>query len=258
MKNSKTLIYDGSFNGFLTAVFIAFEEKLHVVDIQRNNQSQNGLFSETETIFTNVDKAKRVWNGIRAKSRNTITNIYFAFLSETEGVEMMCYTYIQKLMATKDKKQADFSDETVLYISQLARKVGREKHRMEAFVRFQLTKDDIYFANIEPDFDVLPLISKHFRNRYADQQWLIYDVKRGYGIFYNLESVEIVSLDLSEIHFNRNRKSKTFTEGEYEYQELWNNYFQSTNIKSRINRKLHTQHIPKRYWKYLSEKKEAV
>ena len=258
MKNTTTLIYDGSFNGFLTAIFIAFDEKFTIADIQKNNQSQNGLFSDTETIFTNVDKAKRVWNGIRNKNHNAISNIYFAFLSETDGIEYMLYTYIEKLMATESRKQTDFSDETVLYISQLARKVGREKHRMEAFVRFQLTKDDIYFANVEPDFDVLPLISKHFRNRYADQQWLIYDVKRRYGIFYNIERVEIISLDLSEIHFNRTRKSKTFTENEYEYQELWNNYFHSTNIKSRINRKLHTQHVPKRYWKYLSEKKEAV
>jgi len=252
-----TLIYDGSFNGFLTAVFLAFEERLKVVDIQKNGQGQNGLFSETEAIFTNIEKAKRVWNGVRSKSYNAISNIYFAYLSETEGIEMMLFEYIKKLMMHKGK-QSDFSDETVLYISQLARKVGREKHRMEAFVRFQLTKDDIYFANIEPDFDVLPLISKHFRNRYADQQWLIYDVKRKYGIFYNLEGVEIVSLNLNEIHFNRTRKSKVFTEGEYDYQDLWNNYFKSTNIKSRINRKLHTQHVPKRYWKYLSEKKEAV
>ena len=257
MKNATTLIYDGSFNGFLTAVYVAFEEKLNVADIQKNSRGQNGLFSETETIFTNVQKAKRVWNGIRNKSYNTISTIYFAFLSETEGIEYMLYTYIKKFMVHKGK-QADFSDDTVLYISQLARKVGREKHRMEAFVRFQLTKDNIYFANIEPDFDVLPLISKHFRNRYADQQWLIYDVKRRYGIYYNLEGVEIVSLNLEEIHFNRTRKSKTFTDGEYDYQALWNNYFKSTHIKSRINRKLHTQHVPKRYWKYLSEKKEAV
>ena len=257
MKNTTTLIYDGSFNGFLTSVYIAFEEKLNVADIQKNSQGQNGLFSETQTIFTNVEKAKRVWNGIRNKSYNTISTIYFAFLSETEGIEYMLYTYIKKFMAHKGK-QADFSDDTILYIAQLARKVGREKHRMEAFVRFQLTKDNIYFANIEPDFNVLPLISKHFRNRYADQQWLIYDVKRRYGIYYNLEGVEIVSLNLDEIHFNRTRRSKAFTDGEYDYQSLWNNYFKSTHIKSRINRKLHTQHIPKRYWKYLSEKKEAV
>ena len=257
MKNATILIYDGSFNGFLTAIYVAFEEKLNLADIQKNSQGQNGLFSETETIFTHVEKAKRVWNGIRNKSYHAISNVYFAFLSETDGIEYMLYTYIKKLMTQKEK-QVDFSDDTVLYIAQLARKVGREKHRMEAFVRFQLTKDNIYFANIEPDFDVLPLISKHFRNRYADQQWLIYDVKRRYGIYYNGEGVEIVSLNLEEIHYNRIRKSKTFTEGEYDYQGLWNNYFKSTHIKSRINRKLHTQHIPKRYWKYLSEKKEAV
>ncbi|UJH67442.1 TIGR03915 family putative DNA repair protein [Allomuricauda sp. SCSIO 65647] len=258
MNLSKTLIYDGSFNGFLTAVFIAFDERINVADIQKNDKGQNVLFSETETIFTNVEKAKRVWNGIRNKNYNAITNIYFAFLSEEDGVELLLYTYIQKLMATHKGRSVDYSDGVTLRISQLSRSVGREKHRMEAFVRFQLTKDNIYFANIEPDFDVLPLISKHFRNRYADQQWLIYDVKRRYGIYYDLQGVEIVSLDLNEIHFNRNRKSKVFAEGEYDYQELWNNYFKSTHIKSRINRKLHRQHVPKRYWKYLSEKKEAV
>ncbi len=258
MNLSKTLIYDGSFNGFLTAVFIAFDEKINVADIQKNDKGQNVLFSETETIFTNVEKAKRVWNGIRNKNYNAITNIYFAFLSEEDGVELLLYTYIQKLMAANRGQSVDYSDGVTLRIGQLSRSVGREKHRMEGFVRFQLTKDNIYFANIEPDFDVLPLISRHFRNRYADQQWLIYDAKRGYGIYYDLQGVEIISLDLNEIHFNRTRKSKVFTEGEYDYQELWNNYFKSTHIKSRINRKLHRQHVPKRYWRYLSEKKEAV
>ena len=104
----------------------------------------------------------------------------------------------------------------------------------------------------------ISLISKHFRNRYADQQWIIYDVKRKYGIFYDLQNVEIISLDLTDIQTNRIEKSAVFTDTEYEYQNLWNNYFKSTTIKSRINTKLHVQHVPKRYWKYLSEKKEAV
>jgi len=258
MENAKTLIYDGSFNGFLTAIFAAFDEKSQIADIQKNTISQNGLFSETETIFTHVEKAKRVWNGIQKKNYNAIKNIYFAYLSETNGIELMLYRYIRKLFANQESIHSDYSDGLFLKISQLAKSVGREKHRMEAFVRFQLTQDEIYFANIEPDFDVLPLISKHFRSRYADQQWLIYDVKRQYGIFYDLEKVEIISLDLNEIFANSIHKSDRFVNEEYSYQELWNDYFKSTNIKSRINMKLHTQHVPKRYWKYLSEKKEAV
>jgi probable DNA metabolism protein len=258
MKTSRTLIYDGSFNGFLTAVFCGFEQKLQQADIQKNGQAQNGLFTETETIFTNIEKAKRVWNGIRNKSNKAIKNIYFAFLSGNKGIEPLLYHYIQKLMRTNEKIDTNYSDDCILKIEQLAHKVGREKHRMEAFVRFQLTKDEVYFANIEPDFDVLPLISKHFRSRYADQQWIIYDVKRNYGLYYNLSTVEMISLDLQDIYMNSIHKSNVFTNEEHEYQELWNNYFQSTNIKSRINQKLHTQHVPKRYWKYLSEKKEAV
>lgn len=257
MTNATTLIYDGSFNGFLTAVFVAFEEKLQLAAIQKNTQGQNGLFSENQTIFTKVDIAKRVWHGIKAKSNNAISTVYFAFLSEADGVEMMLFNYIKKLMAQKGK-QTDYSDPTVLHIAQLAKKVGREKHRMEAFVRFQLTKDQIYFANIAPDFNVLPLISKHFRKRYADQQWLIYDVKRHYGLFYDLEGVEIVTLTLDQIHHNSLRKRNAFTAAEYDYQALWANYFKSTHIKSRINHKLHQQHVPKRYWRYLSEKREAV
>jgi len=255
MNTSKTLIYDGSFNGFLTAVFTGFEQKISQADIQRKGQAQNGLFTETETIFTNLEKAKRVWNGVRGRSNNAIKSIYFAFLSEQKGIEPLLYHYIQKLMGSKENKAADFSDDAILKINQLAHRVGREKHRMEAFVRFQLTKDEVYFANIEPDFDVLPLISKHFRSRYADQQWIIYDVKRKYGLFYNLQSVELISLDLQDAHVNSLKRSAAFTNEEYAYQDLWNNYFQSTNIKSRINKKLHTQHVPKRYWKYLSEKK---
>lgn len=255
MKEAKILIYDGSFNGFLTAVFDAFDQKMEIADIQNQENSQSGLFSDTESIYTQLDKAKRVWKGIQNKSNSSVKNIYFAFLSETKGIELLLYRYIQKLFSKNEIIHLNFSDDIVLRISQLAKSVGREKHRMEAFVRFQLTKDDIYFANIEPDFDVLPLISKHFKNRYADQQWLIYDVKRKYGIYYNLNSVEVVSLNLENAHTNSIQKSDAFTATEYDYQALWNDYFKSTNIKSRINMKLHTQHVPKRYWKYLSEKK---
>ncbi len=252
---SRTFIYDGSFNGFLTAVFIGFEQKMSHADIQPNTSVQNGLFTETETIFTNLEKAKRVWNGVKNRSSTAIKNIYFAFLSEQKGIEPLLYCYIQKLMQCTENNTSNFTDDCILKINQLAHKVGREKHRMEAFVRFQLTKDDVYFAIIEPDFNVLPLVSKHFRSRYADQQWIIYDAKRNYGLYFNLEAVEIVNLDLQNTFANSIHENTAFKSEEYDYQQLWNNYFQSTNIKSRINKKLHTQHVPKRYWKYLSEKK---
>lgn len=253
--NLTTLLYDGSFNGFLTCIFKTFDEKLKLAAIQIENSAQNALFATTEVVYTEKEKAQRVWTSLKAKNNNALTTAYFAFLSESEGIELQLYHYISKIIYAKKNEHLDFSDKLVLHINQLAKKVGREKHRMEAFVRFQLTKDAIYFAVVEPDFNVLPLISKHFRNRYADQEWLIYDTKRNYGIHYQADKVEMVTLELTAQLHNSLKKSTLLKEEEHQYQELWGNYFNSTNIKSRINKKLHTQHVPKRYWKYLSEKK---
>jgi probable DNA metabolism protein len=65
---------------------------------------------------------------------------------------------------------------------------------MKAFIRFKKATDGMYFAIIDPDFNVLPLIFRFFKNRYADQRWLIYDVKRNYGLMYTLQEVVEVKL----------------------------------------------------------------
>jgi probable DNA metabolism protein len=137
-------------------------------------------------------------------------------------------------------------------VAQTERKIHREKHRMEAFIRFRLTKDNIYFATIEPDFNVLPLLLSHFKERYADQQWIIYDTKRKAGLFYNLHDVADITISFNESV--ENETAFCFNEQELMYQELWKGYFTSTNIVARKNLKLHVQHVPRRYWKYLIEK----
>ncbi|MFK7833743.1 MAG: TIGR03915 family putative DNA repair protein [Winogradskyella sp.] len=252
---NKTLIYDGTFDGFLTAVFHVFEQKLKVVNIQNEFVVQQGLFAETETVITDHVKANRVWTGLKSKlSSKGSYQLYFAFLSEQVGVEALLLDYITYAFSKAKNADKDYTHPSVLKIAQIAKSVSREKHRMEAFVRFRLTKDGIYFASIEPDFNVLPLIEKHFKRRYADQKWVIYDMKRKYGLFYDLEKVELMQMDFPT-HFDFTKTDDSFfATQEFEFQKLWQDYFKATNIKSRKNMKLHTQHIPKRYWKYLSEK----
>ncbi|SHN01296.1 TIGR03915 family putative DNA repair protein [Polaribacter sp. KT 15] len=251
----KTLIYDGSFDGFLCCVFYVFEYKLKNAKIQNEFVLQNALFSENEKISTNKDKADRVWKGLKTKASTiSTTKIYYAFLSEQPGVENILLDYISYIFKSNNKVDTDFTYDSVLKTSKIAKNVSREKHRMEAFVRFKLTKDAIYFANIAPDFNVLPLISKHFKSRYADQKWVIYDIKRNYGLYYDLEVVTIMQMEFPK-NFDFSKTDKNFfSEEEFEFQTLWQNYFKSTNITERKNMKLHIQHVPKRYWKYLSEK----
>lgn len=251
----KVLVYDGSFEGFLSAVFKVFEEKLTHVDIQREGNVQASFFGEPEEIITNKIQADRVWNGLKKKLTSFGRNqLYYSFLSELESVENVLLDYIQEVFATPENIEKDFSNATVLKLSKITKSVGREKHRMEAFVRFRLTKDGLYFASVAPDFNVLPLIAKHFKSRYADQKWVIYDIERKYGLYYNLEYVETIVMDFpKEFDFTKTSED-FFAEEELAFQELWQNYFKSTNIESRKNMVLHVKHVPKRYWKYLSEK----
>jgi probable DNA metabolism protein len=112
----------------------------------------------------------------------------------------------------------------------------------------------LYYAVIAPDFNVLPLITEHFGNRYADQRWLIFDAQRQFGAYYDLSEVEFVDFIPNEHMSGGLPLPDALDETETKYSTLWNDYFRSTNIASRKNTKLHVQHVPKRYWKYLTEK----
>jgi len=88
----------------------------------------------------------------------------------------------------------------------------------------------------------------------ADQKWIIYDMKRKYGIWYDLEQIEYMELEFSNTGGNAVNGGSIYFEDEVLYQDLWKNYFTSVNIASRKNMKLHLRHIPRRYWRHLTEK----
>jgi len=254
MNPQTILIYDGSFDGFLSCVFAVYELKLAVPIIRKASESNHQLFTVSETILTDEKKAARVWKGIQENVPYSQQQILFkAFLSEIKGVENTLCSYIKNIFDAPKSKNIDYSHKDILKITQVAKMVGREKHRMEAFVRFKQTKDKIFVATVAPDFNVLPLLITHFKDRYADQKWLIYDLKRSYGIYYDLQTVSITTLDFFS-QSNPNIDPLHLSENELDFQDLWCTYFNNVTIKSRKNNKLHIQHIPKRYWKYLIEK----
>lgn len=204
MDNSRFLIYDGSFNGFLTAVFTAFENNLDVLGFQKNKSSQKGLFSDAKTVHTQLTKAKRVWESIEKKSHSAVRNIYFAFLSETNGIEFMIYQHIRKLYGLLNETEIEETAMIEIKISKLAINVSREKTQIENLVDFQSTNDNVYIAEVEPGFNILPLISRHFRYRYPKHQWIIFDRKRNYGMYYNGDSIEIISKETKNMYLNAN------------------------------------------------------
>lgn len=254
------LVYDGSFEGLLTAIFELYERKIGEARVVRKGSYQPELTASYLESIPDAKKAERVWNGLKQKiSVEKRNEVYQCFLSELPEMEDILVAFIRHVFDSKHSVEKDYSNKSVLAVEQIAHKVYREKHRMEAFVRFQRSKDDLYISSIEPDFNVLPLIVSHFSERYADQHWLIYDNRRDYGIHYNKDTfgVQEVRMEWEPTAHHEFLPASTCHEEEVVYQSLWQRYFQTINIQARNNRKLHIRHVPVRYWKYLTEKRTS-
>jgi len=247
-------IFDGSLEGLLTSVFEWFERKPGMVSIISKSKYQPDAFSPALEILTDRTKADRVWQGLAKRlDRRWMRNVYCAYLSEISEMHQEIFGFCVYIFQNPAGAEKNYGNTHVLNIAQTTRKVEREKHRMEAFIRFQKTADGFFYCGIDPDFNVIPLLINHFKNRYADQQWIIYDIKRHYGIFYNLKTVEEIEMNI-DLNLLKKSNQHMLDDQETLYADLWKDYFKSTNIVARKNTKLHTQHVPKRYWKYLTEK----
>ena len=251
----EVFIYDGSWKGFLSTVFEIFERKVRPLNITTMQRYLPDVFAAPLNVTTDEAKAARVLTGISKKiSGQAVRKLYACFLSGLPDIENTLYAYIRLVFDMRESPERAYANPDVLRVSQVDKMVHREKHRMEAFVRFQLTSDELYYAAVEPDYNVLPLIVNHFKRRYADQRWLIYDLKRNYGIYFDLNDVEEVVLSFNDPAVNGEKVIPLFHADEALYQTLWKDYFKHVNIPERKNDKLHLQHVPKRYWKNLTEK----
>lgn len=254
--NSMNLIYDGSFDGFLSLIFECYARKSIPEAIYSEEQFQELIFTEKEPIATNPENAMRVWKAWQKKLSAKLKQLpYHAFLSTEKGMEMKLLHFAQIAFSSQGFVERNYGDPEILDIFKAAKRVNQEAMRMLQFVRFQKTRDGIYFSGVRPRYDVLPMTLKHFQDRFADQHWLVYDMKRDYGYFYNQKTIEEIILNDKAFNPQSGKVSMQKLEDEESYfQNIWYDYCKSINIRERLNLKLQKQHMPKRYWKFLTEK----
>ena len=248
-----SISYDSTFDGFLSVVFEIYRQHLEVGEIRPDrSDAPCNLFMQPFRIETSDDSAVRLKRAIANYAGEEILDLLdVVFRSEEEGVEMKILAYLRKLFDCKDPRYAKnpTSDE-MLPLYMIARSVRREAGGMLGLVRFNKMDDGSYFAEIEPKYDILDLIVGHFRGRFANERWAIYDSSRSYGVFYDGQNparcpVEMTIPDLAAV------KAATKTD---DMVRLWQDYYKSISIKERENPKLLRQNLPVRYWKHLPER----
>ena len=260
--------YDGTFDGLLTTLRRVWQRGGEAWSIRPASGAQGGLFAATTPVQTDPITARAVWtNLLRWLPEKVRERLYHVFLAEQPDSELLIYRYLQKTIAQRGADISEqWADDVVRRVYELSRWLGREQHRMQAFVRFEQTEAGLYHATIDPDVNVLPLIAGHFARRYADQKWLIFDKRRRYGIRYDGRRVLLVRPEPTTAR----RQPGTSDEGtgwslafpaaalaerEPTYQHLWRTYYDAATIAARRSPERHRRHLPKRYWKLLTEKK---
>ncbi|MBR6195425.1 MAG: TIGR03915 family putative DNA repair protein [Prevotella sp.] len=250
--------FDNTMDGLLTAVFDTFALKEQAVELLREGDALPLFCDRIYKVHTDEEKARRVWAGLEKRlSREAMRLISVSWLSELRELNQPLFHYICKVFRQGDIAR-NFADPDVLAVTNIARRVLHEQLRMKQFIRFQKAKDGTYLAVVSPDHNVLPLIIDHFQDRFNDQSWLIYDAKRHYGYYYDgknvlritFENEEAVPFDLG----NGKLKDDVLSSDDQLLQNLWRTYFKAICIKERMNPRKQLSDMPRRYWKYMTEK----
>jgi probable DNA metabolism protein len=246
-------IYDGSFEGLLTAIYEAYyRNKKPDKIIPTRDYMDNFLYSNI-FIETDLEKYRKVYVSIQSKiSALALENVYYAFLSEANEASTYVYEYLK--LGFKIGKAVDLhlTDQRVLNVHKLAQKVTSERHRLLGLIRFKKIKGEVYYSSIEPDHNVVSILAPHFKDRLSDQRWIIHDIKRGIAAIYDKRNwviEHIYSKEPGPINSN------IVQEVDIDFESLWKLYFRHISIESKKNINLQKQHMPKRYWCHLTEKK---
>lgn len=247
--------YDKTLEGLLTVVFDAYYWKTFPDKLLAENEPEPMFTTRLQTVVTDIEKSKRVWSALEKKiGKNLCNMLLHVWMSEEQGSDELLYRYIRKAFDNPFSYVANFADTDVIEANQLAKKVGKEAEHLRQFVRFQKAADGTYFAPVAPKYNALPFSIDFFKDRFADQQWLIYDTKRHYGFYYDLREAKEVTLQDDEHLLSGKLNDALMAEDEKLFQQLWKSYLQKLTIKERLNLKLQRQHMPRRFWRYLTEK----
>lgn len=248
--------YDRSFEGVLTAVFEAYSLRQFPDELIGEGDPLPLFCDVVHRVGTDRERAERVWKALQKKlSRFALQSLLYVWMSELPTAASLLFRYIRKTIDASLSIEKNFGDADVLDVFKIEKKVAAERMNLLQFVRFQKAKDGTYFAALEPLYNVLPLTIAHFKDRFSDQKWLLYDIRRQYGYYYDLKDVREVAFEDTEAVFLKTGRlsDDQMDKDELLYRRLWKEYFETVAIKSRINPRKQRQDMPVRFWKYLTE-----
>jgi len=254
------LSYDGGFPGFLCAAAEAINMSRAGYPFPSIRVAARGeeLFDETFAVRRDKARAIALWRRLsRVAGETAMRACHEAFCSDFPAREDAIARALTRISHEGRGALDDLGDPDICLVGKAALRAKAQAHLVTGLIRFAELSDGSWFAAIEPDCDVLPLIGDHFAARFADMIFAIYDKKRGTAIVHKPGVPWDIVDGFSVAPGNEGKSNKApeppLSERELSIRAGWMKYFDSVSIAQRKNGRLQLGHMPKKYWPLLPE-----
>ena len=239
---------EDSLEGIFTAIYNTYEDRCNHADTRISVQEEYLLFAEYVPVVTEVEKAIKVINTIKAQfGEENYWQICQALSSEDSEKAQVVYQTIVEGLATKTKYGClldNLANADIHKVFTLARATNNEYLHLRGFIRFQELMNGILYTRITPKNNVLTALMPHFADRFPQENFMIHDEKRGmFGIHpKGAEWYVVKREDLKADKF-----LLELSDDEERYQRLFQYFCQKIAIKERRNLGLQRNMLPLRF-----------
>ncbi|RVU54257.1 TIGR03915 family putative DNA repair protein [Anaerosphaera multitolerans] len=236
-------LYDGTFEGLLTLAFESYKDIENISVVKDDGQLD--FFQNKVEVRTDSNKYERVKNSIIKRfSYSFFLQMYLCYLSEHIKKEEIILKTLKSMYLEGSTFLNSSSKNSVLF-NKISKKVSSEAHFYKGLLRFKEIQEGFLFAEFEPENNILEILTNHFIKRMAREKFIICDVgRRRCSIYFKGKCNYYDVLDL-----------KVFESFDEEFfSEAWKLFYKTVKIKERENHRLMKSNMPKKYWKYLTEK----
>jgi DNA polymerase len=212
------------------------EDKIHFTDVIWETSTAGSLFDLMPT-------AGREKSSLIKIPREFIKDAEFVSAYNDNSTWSLLYRLLYRIAFEQKNLMDNPLDNDVLDFHRRMKLVGRDLHKMHAFVRFKEIKhndESIYMAWHRPDHRILKLAAPFFTDRFNGMNWVI---------FTEDESMSWINNELSFGPGISQKEAEAYDETE----ELWKTYYASTFNPARLKVKMMKSELPVRHWATLPE-----
>ncbi len=170
------VVYDGSFEGFLSLVHDRYYKKLSPSEILRQ-MPQTLLIEDIYEAEYSEANAMKVFASLKEKfepkNLQTIQNI---FMCDHIAFELDLLSFVVEGFKSQRELQ-NINNPAIFRLRSYEKQLFHNYHKMSGFLRFVELEDGSLYAKIESRFNLVYYLGRHFKKRLNNQEFYIHEKK---------------------------------------------------------------------------------